>query len=173
VRSVEGQVRGPLAANPAEGLPPLERLNKEVDVAGCLRIETSQPDRMHLEFGRQQIADLAGLLIATLGEVLHVFSPLRDSRPATRAAPPKVTVSAIQPLIIGRRTAKINEEPGSVSARLYDQLVHPWRDHHVHRHTIRSRHQEKVASFCCLQVVDLSVGQVERLLQLDGFGMLL
>jgi hypothetical protein len=41
---------------------------------------------MHLELGRQQISDLAGLLIATLSEVLHVFSPLRGPALATRAA---------------------------------------------------------------------------------------
>jgi hypothetical protein len=71
---------------------------------------------VHLELGRQQIANLAGFLIATLSEVLHVFSPLRGPRPTTRAASPKVTVSAIQPLIIGRGTAKINEEPRSMPA---------------------------------------------------------
>src|SRR5205814_5645792 len=94
--------------NPAERLAPLQRLDEEVDMAGRLGVEATQPDRVHLELGRQQIADLAGLLIATLGEVLHVFSPLRGSRPATRAASPKVTVSAIQPLIIGRRPTKCN-----------------------------------------------------------------
>jgi hypothetical protein len=40
---------------------------------------------MHLELGRQQIADLAGLFVATLSEVLHVFSPLRG--PALPRAP--------------------------------------------------------------------------------------
>jgi hypothetical protein len=43
---------------------------------------------MHLELGRKQITDLAGLLIATLSEVLHVFSPLRGPALATRAASP-------------------------------------------------------------------------------------
>jgi hypothetical protein len=43
---------------------------------------------MHLELGRQQIANFAGLLIATLSEVLHVFSPLRGPVVATRAASP-------------------------------------------------------------------------------------
>src|ERR1700737_231001 len=95
--------------------------------------------------------------------------------PAQPRAPrtPKVTVSAIQPLIIGGATAKINEEPRSVSARLYDQLIHPGRHHDMDGHTIWSRDQEKVAAFCCLQVVDLPLGQIEGLLQLDRFGMLL
>src|ERR1700674_499487 len=91
----------------------------------------------------------------------------------TRPAAPKVTVSAIQPLIIGRGTAKINEEPRSMPARLYDQLIHPGRHHHVNWHTIWPRHQKKVAPFRRLQVVDLSVSEIERLLQFDRFGMLL
>src|SRR5437773_7481066 len=93
--SVERQVRGPLPPDPAKRLAALERLDEEVDVARRLRVEATQPDRMHLELGRQQIPDLAGLLIATLSEVLHVFSPLRG-RPQPRApGRPKVTVSAI------------------------------------------------------------------------------
>ena len=46
-------------------------------MAGRLRIEAAQPDRVHFELGREQVADLPGLLIATFGEVLHLFSPLR------------------------------------------------------------------------------------------------
>ncbi len=57
-------------------------------MAGSLRVEATQPDRMHFELGRQQIANLAGLLVATLSEVLHVFSPLRGPALATRAASP-------------------------------------------------------------------------------------
>ncbi len=53
-----------------------------------LGIEAAQPDRMHLELGRQQIPNLAGLLVTTLSEVLHVFSPLRGPALATRAASP-------------------------------------------------------------------------------------
>jgi hypothetical protein len=142
-------------------------------MAGRLRVEATKPDRVHLQLGRQQIAHLAGLLIATLGEVLHVFSPLRG-RPQPRApSRPKVTVSAIQPLIIGCGTAKINEEARSMPARLYDQLIHPGRHHHVYWHTIWPRHQKKVTPFGRLQVVDLSLGEIERLLQFDGFRMLL
>src|SRR5438132_10905118 len=93
--SVERQVRGPLPQEAAKRLAALERLDEEIDVARRLRVEATQPDRMHLELGRQQISDLAGLLIATLSEVLHVFSPLRG-RPQPRAPRrPKVTVSAI------------------------------------------------------------------------------
>src|SRR6266566_3162987 len=107
--SVERQVRGPLPPDPAKRLAALERLDEEVDVPRRLRVEAAQPDRMHLELRGQQISDLAGLLIATLSEVLHAFSPLRGSRLGPHALRPlKVTVSAIQPLIIGRRTAKIN-----------------------------------------------------------------
>jgi dienelactone hydrolase len=51
--SVEGQVGGPLPPNPAEGLSSLQRLDKEVDVAGRLRVEAAQPDRVHLELGRE------------------------------------------------------------------------------------------------------------------------
>jgi hypothetical protein len=43
---------------------------------------------VHLELGRQQIADLTGLLIATLGEVLHPLFPLCVASPATRASSP-------------------------------------------------------------------------------------
>jgi len=39
---------------------------------------------VHLELGRQQIADFAGLLIATLGEVLHRIYPFAW-RPQPRA----------------------------------------------------------------------------------------
>src|SRR6266550_8429362 len=89
--------------------------------------------------------------------------------------PLKVTVSAIQPLIIGRRTAKINDLSAarSVSAGLHDQLIHPGRHHDVHRHTIWSGDQEKVAAFCRLQEVELALGEIEGLLQLHGLGMLL
>ena len=44
-------------------------------MASRLRVQAAQPDRVHLELGRQQIADLAGLLIATFGEVLHRLFP--------------------------------------------------------------------------------------------------
>ena len=44
---------------------------------GRLGIESTQPDRVHLELGGQQIADLAGLLVAAISEVLHPLSPLR------------------------------------------------------------------------------------------------
>src|SRR5437870_3854921 len=89
--------------------------------------------------------------------------------------PLKVTVSAIQPLIIGRRTAKINDlsEARSVSTGLHDQLIHPGRHHDVHRHTIWSGDQQKVAALCRLQVIDLPLGQIEGLLQLHGLGVLL
>src|SRR5438128_302490 len=86
--SVERQVRGPLPPDPAKRLAALERLDEEIDMSGRLRVEAAQPDRMHFELGRQQIPDLAGLFVATLSEVLHVFSPLRGSRPATRATSP-------------------------------------------------------------------------------------
>src|ERR1700736_3904724 len=78
-------------------------------MSGGLRVEATQPDRVHLELGRQQIAHLSGLLVATLGEVLHVFTPLRGRPQPHAPSRPKVTVSAIQPLIIGCGTAKINE----------------------------------------------------------------
>src|SRR6266851_5906880 len=90
-----------------------------------------------------------------------------------RPAATKVTVSAIQPLIIGCGPAKINEQARSMSARLHDQLIHPGRHHHVHRHAVWPGHQKKVAPFCRFQVVHLLLGQIEGPLQLDGFGMLL
>src|SRR6266567_5977606 len=93
--SVERQVRGPLPPDPAKRLAALERLDEEIDVARRLRVQATQPDRMHLELGGQQIPDLAGLLIATLGEVLHVFSPLRGRPQPHAPGRPKVTVSAI------------------------------------------------------------------------------
>ena len=55
-------------------------------MAGRLGVETAQPDRMHLELGGQQIADLPGFLVATLGEVLHPLFPFawRPQPPAPR-----------------------------------------------------------------------------------------
>src|SRR5438132_274991 len=86
--SVQRQVRGPLPPDPAKRLAALERLDEEIDMSRRLRVEAAQPDRMHLELGGQQISDLARLFVATLSEVLHGFSPLRGSRPATRATSP-------------------------------------------------------------------------------------
>src|SRR5438132_12335278 len=86
--SVQRQVRGPLPPDPAKRLAARERLDEEIDVPRRLRVEATQPDRMHLELGGQQISDLAGLLVATLSEVLHDFSPLRGSHPATRPTAP-------------------------------------------------------------------------------------
>ena len=60
-----------------------------------LGIEATQPDRVHLELGGQQITDLAGLLIATISEVLHRLFPF-PWRPQPRAPDPApaVTLSA-------------------------------------------------------------------------------
>ena len=55
---------------------------------GGLGIEPAEPDRMHLELGRQQIPDLAGLLIATFGEVLQTSFPFaRRPRPRAPRSP--------------------------------------------------------------------------------------
>ena len=56
-------------------------------MAGGLGVEPAEPDRVHLELGRQQIPDLAGLLIATFGEVLHRVLPFAR-RPQPRAPRP-------------------------------------------------------------------------------------
>src|ERR1700687_3707225 len=78
-------------------------------MAGCLGIEATQPDRVHLELGGQQITDLPGLLIATLGEVLHPFSPLRGVPGHARPVRHKVTVSAKSPANLLPALAKIKE----------------------------------------------------------------
>jgi hypothetical protein len=79
-------------------------------MARRLRVEAAQPDRVHLELGGQQITDLAGLLVASLGEVLHRLFPFAWPRPATRAPSPfKVTVSANSAATVLRALAKINE----------------------------------------------------------------
>lgn len=57
-------------------------------MARRLGVEAAQPDWVHLELRRQQVADLAGLFVASIGEVLHRLSPLRSPgaacRPKTR-----------------------------------------------------------------------------------------
>jgi len=65
-------------------------------MAGRLGVEAAEPDRVHLELGRQQIADLAGFLIATFGEVLQTSFPLCEASLASRASSTfhEVTVSA-------------------------------------------------------------------------------
>jgi hypothetical protein len=72
---------------------------------------------MHLELGRQQVTDLTGLLIATLGEVLHPLFPFAW-RPQPRAPrpPSQVTVSANSAANVLPAPAKINEAPITVLA---------------------------------------------------------
>ncbi len=53
-------------------------------MARRLGVEAAQPDGMHLELGGQQVANLAGLVVATIGEVLQRLSPLRSPGAASR-----------------------------------------------------------------------------------------
>jgi len=141
-------------------------------VASRLGIEPTQPDRVHLEFGRQQVTDLTGLLIATLGEVLHPLFPFAW-RPQPRAPVRlKVTVSAKSAANVLPALAKINDHQ-LVPTRHHDQLVHPGRRHHVYGDAVRSGNQQKVTALSSFEIVDLWLGEVERFLQLGRLGMLL
>src|SRR5438067_7551199 len=64
---------------------------------------------------------------------------------------------------------------GGLSAAVgaHDQLVHPGRRHHVHRHAVGPGQEQKVAPLGGLEIGDLALGQVEGALELEGLGVLL
>src|ERR1700693_96121 len=102
-----------------------------------------------------------------------VFSPLRGVPSHARSVPSAVvTVSAKSAANVLPAPPKINE-CRSVSARLHDQLVHPGRSHHVDRDAVGPGNQQKVTALSRFEIVDLRLGEVERLLQLGRLRMLL
>src|SRR5919204_3414300 len=92
--------------------------------------------------------------------------PLCAAPPAAALAPILPwTVSAIQPLIISAASVKINEARRSMCRRLDDHLIHPGRRHDMDGNPIGARDQQEVSPFGGFQVVNLTLREVERLLQ--------